>query len=101
MWSFAIFDLPVLSKADKRCYSHFRKILLAEGFLMLQFSVYARYCESRENMKTLMRRIRSELPPHGEVRFLSVTDKQFADMTVYNGRKYGKPEDKPQQMMLF
>lgn len=101
MWTFAMFDLPVLTKVDKRNYSHFRKELLAQGFLRLQFSVYASYCDTRENTTTIMRRIRGELPPQGEVRFMCVTDKQFADMTVYNGRKFGKPEDKPQQMMLF
>ena len=101
MWTFAMFDLPVQSKDDKRNYTHFRKELLAQGFLRLQFSVYARYCESRENTATIMRRIRGELPPLGEVRFMSVTDKQFADMVIYNGRKHGKPVDKPQQMMLF
>jgi len=101
MWVFALFDLPVVKKDDRKHYSAFRKILLAEGFLMLQYSVYARYCDSRENTNTVLRRVRGELPPEGEVRFLSVTDKQFADMTVYNGRKAGKPEEEPKQMMLF
>lgn len=101
MWTFAMFDLPVLTKTDKRNYTHFRNMLLSQGFLRLQFSVYARFCENRENTATIMRRIRGELPPLGEVRFMAVTDKQFSDMVVYNGRKYGKPEDKPQQMLLF
>jgi CRISPR-associated protein Cas2 len=101
MWAFALFDLPVVSNEDKRNYTRFRKHLLAEGFLKLQFSVYARYCDTRENTQTILRRVRSQLPPEGEVRFLFVTDKQFADMVVCNGRKPKKAEDKPQQMMLF
>jgi len=101
MWTLALFDLPVVSTEDRRNYSHFRKALLAEGFLRLQFSVYARYCDSREKTQTTLRRVRVELPPQGEVRFLAVTDKQFAEMTVYHGKKTKKAEDQPQQMMLF
>lgn len=101
MWTFAMFDLPVLTKTDKNNYTRFRKLLLAEGFLKMQFSVYARYCETRENMTVILRRIRKGLPPDGQVRFLSITDKQFSDMIVYNGHKSEKPEHKPQQMMLF
>src|SRR5690606_25570553 len=42
MWLFAMFDLPVVTKTDRRNYARFRKKLLEEGFMMLQFSVYAR-----------------------------------------------------------
>jgi CRISPR-associated protein Cas2 len=101
MWMFAIFDLPVLTKTDRKHYTRFRQLLLAEGFLRLQFSVYARCCQTRENTATILRRVGHNLPPRGEVRFLAVTDKQFADMTIYNGRTHGTPEEKPKQMLLF
>lgn len=40
MWVFAMFDLPVDSKDARRQYSRFRKELLKQGFMMLQYSGY-------------------------------------------------------------
>jgi CRISPR-associated protein Cas2 len=48
VWLFTLFDLPVLTKTDRRNYTRFRKALVREGFMMLQLSVYARYCASEE-----------------------------------------------------
>jgi CRISPR-associated protein Cas2 len=44
MWLFAMFDLPVKSKEDKRRYVKFRRILIYEGFTMLQFFGLRCYC---------------------------------------------------------
>ena len=37
-----MFDLPVLTDDEQKMASHFRKDLLDSGYLMIQFSVYAR-----------------------------------------------------------
>ncbi|MBS7369554.1 MAG: CRISPR-associated endonuclease Cas2, partial [Oscillospiraceae bacterium] len=37
-----MFDLPVLTAADRREYRKFRGYLLKNGFIMLQESVYCR-----------------------------------------------------------
>ena len=42
LWLYTMFDLPVDTQRARREYARFRKALIAEGFLMLQFSVYAR-----------------------------------------------------------
>lgn len=101
MWLFAMFDLPVKTKAARKRYAQFRKLLLAEGFTMLQFSVYARHLASEESGRTLRQRIREGLPPDGQVRLLPVTDRQFGKMEVYVGRKRKPTEDPPAQFMLF
>jgi len=101
MWLFAMFDLPVDTKAARRQYVKFRNYLLSEGFSMLQYSVYARYCACEERTEGFRRRIRLELPPDGEVRLLSVTDRQFGKMEVYYGKSRQSAEKKPQQIMLF
>ena len=101
MWLFVIFDLPVVKKKQRKAYSQFRKKLISFGFSMLQYSVYARYCTSRENSVTYTGRIKKDLPGEGQVRFISITDKQFADQDIFYGKKQEKPEDKPQQMLLF
>jgi len=101
MWLFAMFDLPVDSADARREYTRFRKALLRDGFTMLQFSVYARYCPSEEASDVHRKRVRQALPPNGEVRVMSVTDHQYGKMELYLGRKRADPEEPPPQMMLF
>ena len=101
MWLVAMFDLPVLEPDDRRNYTRFRKALLKDGFMMLQFSVYARYIRSDEAADAHRKRIRRAVPPRGEVRLMAVTDYQFGKMEVYRGR-IPKPAEKPQnQLLLF
>jgi len=101
MWLFALFDLPVDSKTHRREYAQFRKSLLREGFVMLQYSVYARHGTSEEAVEAVRHRVRCALPPHGQVRLLAVTDHQFGRMEVYVGKKRQPAEDPPAQLMLF
>ena len=101
MWLFAMFDLPVDCKEARRRYTQFRKSLLREGFVMMQFSVYARYCASEDGSKGFRQRIRKALPPEGHVRILSVTDRQFGKMEVFRGKTRRSPENAPSQLQLF
>ena len=101
MWLFAMFDLPVDTRENRREYTQFRKALLKEGFAMLQYSVYARYCSSEEASEAYRHRVAAHLPAHGQVRLLSVTERQFGKMAVYYGAKRQKVEDAPLQLLLF
>lgn len=101
MWQIVFFDLPVKTKVERRRATSFRKSLLREGYMMLQLSVYAAHCESGEHGQARRNVIRGLLPPAGHVRMLSVTDRQFADMQTYLGRKTTPSEPPPEQMMLF
>jgi len=101
MWLFAMFDLPVTTKEARKEYVRFRKLLLHEGFTMLQFSVYARYCGNQEAASAQMKRLRLHIPPDGQVRLLLVTDHQFGKQEVYFGENREDSEDPPEQLMLF
>lgn len=101
MWIFAMFDLPVDTREARREYTRFRKSLLKQGFTMLQFSVYARYCPSEEASNTHRANVNAVLPPDGQVRLLGVTDRQFGKMEVYFGKNRQPTEDPPAQLMLF
>ncbi|MEQ8209568.1 MAG: CRISPR-associated endonuclease Cas2 [Lacipirellulaceae bacterium] len=101
MWLFAMFDLPVKTRRSRRRYTQFRKLLLREGFSMLQFSVYARYCVSEKHSDSYRRRIEAQLPPDGQVRLLAVTDRQFGKMEVFLGRNRTSVEEIPDQLLLF
>ncbi len=101
MWMVAMFDLPMVDPENRRDYTKFRKALLRDGFMMLQFSVYARYLPSEEAAEHHRRVVRMALPPLGQVRVISITDHQFGKMEVYWGKKAHEPEPPPQQFMLF
>ena len=101
MWLFAMFDLPVTTARARKRYARFRKLLISQGFSMLQFSVYARYCESEEASVAYRGRIRAGLPPEGYVRLLAVTDRQFGKMESYIGEISELVEKPPSQLVLF
>lgn len=101
MWLIAMFDLPVETAENKRDYTRFRKALLKDGFMMLQFSVYARFIPSEEAAEAHRRIIKSCIPPAGQIRIMAITDHQFARMEVFYGKKSCDPEEIPEQILLF
>lgn len=101
MWVIAMFDLPTETPADRKAYARFRKDLLEDGFTMMQFSVYSRHCASFENAEVHVGNMGRRLPPAGEVRFLTITDKQFARIKVFWGKKRQKTPLSPSQLEFF
>lgn len=101
LWVFVFFDLPTETKKDRKFSARFRKDLIRDGFTMVQFSIYSRHCNSRENADVHIKRVKSFLPPHGEVIIFTITDKQFGMMEFFRGRKQTEPPDTPQQLELF
>jgi CRISPR-associated protein Cas2 len=101
MWLLVMFDLPVITQKHRRMYTHFRKELLKRGFVMLQYSIYARYCASEDTSSHYKKYISHILPEEGEVRLVSLTDHQFGKMEIYLGEKREKPEKIPVQLELF
>ncbi len=96
-----MFDLPTDTKPARRAYAQFRKGLLKDGFTLMQYSVYIRHCASEDNAKVHIKRVQDSVPPQGEVRIVTITDKQFERMHVFWGKKRKKPEPPPQQLELF
>ena len=82
-----MFDLPVDTEEQRRAYRIFRKNLIQEGFMMIQYSIYVRICPSREYANRLENRIKKGIPQEGNVRLLCVTEKQYADMKLLVGSR--------------
>ncbi len=101
VWVIVMFDLPTDTPEARTGYRHFHNLIMDDGFVRLQFSVYARHCSSEENALVHGRRIMNGLPKGGEVRLLALTDKQFGRMKVYNGRLPVATELAPQQVLLL
>lgn len=101
MWILVFFDLPTDTKKDTKNYNIFRKKLIQDGFTMFQFSIYLRHCASRENAEVHIKRVKSFLPPTGQVGILCVTDKQFGKMELFIGKKETEVQTPYQQLELF
>ena len=101
VWIVVLFDLPTRTPADRKRYTKFRKALLADGFDMMQYSVYMRHCPSEENAAVHAARVKAVVPEMGEVRVVRFTDKQFERMDVFHGKLRKKPEKGAQQLELF
>ena len=79
------FDLPTVTAEDRRIYTRFRKMLIKNGFLMMQESVYCRMLLNASSGRAVMDTIRKNKPPSGIVQILSVTEKQFAEIEYITG----------------
>ena len=101
MWVIVLFDLPTDTPRSRKQYTLFRKHLLNDGFGMMQYSVYIRHCASDENAVVHTKRVKSCLPPDGEVRIIKITDKQFGNIDVFYGKKRAPIEQAPQQIQFF
>lgn len=79
------FDLPVVTREERRIYAVFRKFLLADGYDMIQFSVYCRICSGEDAVNKHLNRLEKNLPAKGSVRFLQITERQYANMKFLVG----------------
>lgn len=87
MWILVMFDLPTETKQQRKRYSEFRKSLIQDGFTMFQFSMYVRNCASRENTKVHIDRIKNFIPEEGKICILTITEKQFNEILLFEGLK--------------
>ena len=79
------FDLPTDTAADRRNYRKFRKMLLSNGFIMMQESVYCKLLINASAEDAVRAVVRKNKPPKGIVEILTVTEKQFAKIEYITG----------------
>ena len=101
LWVLVFFDLPTETRKDRKVATSFRKKLLDDGFAMFQFSIYMRFCASRENAEVHIKRTKKNLPPKGKVGIMAITDKQFGDIEIFFARNKEEPPPTFQQLELF
>ena len=85
MRALVFFDLPTETNEDKRNYRQFRKLLIKNGFIMLQESVYTRMLITPTAQRSVLNLIRRNRPPACIVQVLTVTEKQFGKMEYVTG----------------
>jgi CRISPR-associated protein Cas2 len=101
MWLFCFFDLPVKTKVQRKVANRFRKLLVGDGFNMLQLSVYIRVCRDQDGVDKHVARICNRLPREGSVRTLQVTERQYARMKTLVGTKRAHEKPAGDQLLLL
>ncbi len=78
------FDLPVSTKVERKQAHDFRKNLLSEGFIMMQYSCYSRFCRNDAECSKYFSRVKklSNRLVGGEIRILKITNRQYENMLV-------------------
>lgn len=82
-----MFDLPVESKSQQKEYAKFHKSLVSHGFIMIQYSIYVKIVNTESKVKRVIDKIKVDLPSNGNIRILSITDKQYQEMIFLVGDK--------------
>jgi len=101
MWLVVLFDLPVTTKKARKAATRFRLKLLDLGFEMSQYSVYLRFCASKEQAEMYERKIEQAMPSVGKVHIMAITDKQYENIRTYRGRNREQGPKNPDQFALF
>lgn len=81
------FDLPMVTKSDVRVYNSFRKYLIKNGYLMMQFSIYSKIFNNREAVVNHITLLKRQVPSRGQIRIMTVTEKQYAKIDTIVGGK--------------
>ena len=89
------FDLPVKKRKERKEATQFRNFLIKDGFYMVQFSLYARLCNTIESAIMHENRVKTQAPKYGSVRSMIITEKQYASMNILSGEP--KPKEKKVQ----
>lgn len=72
-----MFDLPTDTKDERKNAHKFRIGLLKNGFKMLQFSVYYRYCINITQSDKYNEYLSKLIPCKGNIRIFTFTDQQY------------------------
>ncbi|WP_353663281.1 CRISPR-associated endonuclease Cas2 [Hydrogenimonas sp. SS33] len=97
-----MFDLPTQTKKDRKRYRWLSRYLDKQGFIRLQYSVYAKVFNSLESAKYGKKRIKEFLHvniPKGNVRMILFTDQQYGKMEIIVGKS--SEQEKVEQKNLF
>lgn len=95
------FDLPTLTLENKREYRKFHQLLIKNGFLMMQESVYCRMLLTPGAGKAVLDVIRKNRPTEGTVQTLTVTEKQFAGMEYITGEHHSEVIESDERLIVL
>lgn len=95
------FDLPTDTAKNRKIYSNFRKLLINEGFIMMQESVYTKLALNNSVVNSVKDKINKNKPPKGIVQMLTITEKQFNSIEYIVGKKDSNVLDDTERMVIL
>lgn len=95
------FDLPVLTSANRRDYTRFRKKLISEGFIMMQKSVYSKIALNGPAAGAITDNVRKHKPPEGVIQILTITEKQYQNIEYVLGETQTEIVDNQQRLIIL
>lgn len=87
MYLMIMFDLPVKTKKAQKAANQFRNFLKKQGYIMINYSVYARFIKNNDYRDKFEKQLKQHLPNTGNVKSLLITEKQFQKMQFLVGEK--------------
>lgn len=76
------FDLPVETVIDRRNYRKFRKFLIENGYMMMQYSIYSKILLNPQSLNSHRTKLAKHVPKKGLVESLLITEKQYANIVT-------------------
>ncbi len=95
------FDLPVETSKNRRDYRKFRKMLIKEGFIMMQESVYSKLALNNSVITSITQKLEKNKPPEGIIQTLVVTEKQFSTIEVIVGKVSKEVIDTTERLLIL
>lgn len=95
------FDLPVMTTAQRREYTRFRKYLLKSGFVMQQESVYSKLALNTTVAQRIAENVRKNKPVEGLVQMLTITEKQYGRMENLVGETQSEVLQSDDRMVIL
>lgn len=95
------FDLPSVTDEDKREYRHFQKMLIKNGFIMQQESVYSKLALNSTVAASIKDTVRKNKPKMGIVEMLCITEQQYSKIEYILGEGDSKVEDSTDRLLIL
>ncbi len=95
------FDLPTETVKDRKMYSKFRKLLINDGFIMLQESVYSKLALNSSIANSIREKIHKNKPPKGIVQMLTITEKQYNSIEYVVGEKNNEIIENTERLIIL
>jgi CRISPR-associated protein Cas2 len=86
-WLIVLFDLPTDTHEERYQAAKFRNGLLDLGYLMLQYSVYARCAVTLDKKKGFLNSIKKIAPTTGNIQCYFITDIQWEECITISKNK--------------
>lgn len=82
-----MYDLYMDDKSAVKQYNYFHRELIKLGFYRIQYSIYCKVLHNKDHCQNLINKITRVLPKKGQVRILTITEKQYQNMYILSGER--------------